>query len=631
MSDDASLWRRKKWLRVCVRVLVTLIVLAGGVKLWFWHALRSELAALHASGGPVTWDEVCDSIEPIPDEENSALVLLPALENFRGCWSESSQLAMEWSASSGTRPSDEMQRLMRAVLSDRSAALATLHEAAKYPRGRWPIEQTRSRRWHDPESYQLRDALPLLSLEATLYAAEGDSGNTAQAVLTMLRVGASLDEAPYLSSHQLRLRFVRNAALSLAHTLDVCAMSSQDLAMLRKAFATEAEQMSLRTMFLGERASFLCYVKDYSFSDREHYGLLAKVLHFVPGLLEADMLYGLECLKKDIALLDLPPREQIRQARVLFEARVAKIKYTDGCCCYDANSLRNWRLVSICECPELARALINALRTKQWLHTGRAALAAEQFRVEHGRWPAKLADLVPKYLDVVPQDWYGPAGSTIRYLRTPTGVRLWSAYARHGEYPDGLTGIESADLKSLARNINEFNESEGRIPKSLSELVPGKRDSLPIDGRTGKPYTYVTNPVNPALFILDGFTDGMSEAEFWKQKSLTTEEWVGRYPDRFSGYMFCLLNPELRGAQQMRFPDEVEHGREYDRRVLHELGYTPERLKELGFSEDAVRDYVADIERAESRREYEAEKARDERRRAGLPALPVDTQVEPAP
>jgi hypothetical protein len=630
LPDDAGLWRRRRWLRICVRVFLALIVLGGGVKLCFWHALRSELADLYASGGPVTWDEVCDSIEPIPDEENSALVLLPVLESFRDWGRDEHEFAVRWSSDDGARPSDEMQRRMRVVMSEGSAVLDILHEAAEHPRGRWPIEQDRGPMWHNPESYALRNIRPLLQLEATLRAVEGDAEKAARTVRTILRTGASMDEAPYLKCQRWRLGFAEDAADSLEQALTLLAMSTGDLAILRKAFAAEADQMSLRTAFLGERATFLGYVTDYGFSDREYYGLLHKVLYFVPGLVEADMLYGLECLKKEMALLDLSPREQVKQARALFEARQAKIKTMGGCPCPDSRSLRNWRIVSIDLCPELARTLLIVLGIKQRLHLARAALAVEQFRVEHDRWPAKLAELVPDYLDAVPQDWYGSAGSTVSYMQTPTGVRLWSVKQWNAKNDAGLTGQERSDLWYLAHDIREFIKAKGRTPISLSELVPDVREPIPIDGRTGKPFSYEPGASGSESFVLGGFADGMAEGEYWKHR-LATEDWADLYHPSFEPTMFRLLNPELRGARQMSFPEEFPN----PGGGLRDLGYTPDHLRKRGYSEEVVKEYIDDIEYekelAESRREWKAQKDRQERRRLGLPDLPADSEGEPVP
>jgi hypothetical protein len=50
------------------------------------------------------------------------------------------------------------------------------------------------------------------------------------------------------------------------------------------------------------------------------------------------------------------------------------------------------------------------------------ALAAERFRLKHGRWPDELADLCPEWLKEVPADPYD--GKPLRHQRLPEGVAV---------------------------------------------------------------------------------------------------------------------------------------------------------------------------------------------------------------
>jgi hypothetical protein len=55
------------------------------------------------------------------------------------------------------------------------------------------------------------------------------------------------------------------------------------------------------------------------------------------------------------------------------------------------------------------------------------ALAMRLYEVDHGHWPAKLENLVPKYLPAVPDDPFLPAGTgKIRYLPSAKPPRLYS-------------------------------------------------------------------------------------------------------------------------------------------------------------------------------------------------------------
>ena len=59
-----------------------------------------------------------------------------------------------------------------------------------------------------------------------------------------------------------------------------------------------------------------------------------------------------------------------------------------------------------------------------FLRTAAAALAAERFRMEEGRWPHSLDQLVPRYITAVPRDPFveGP----IKLLKLPDGLFIYS-------------------------------------------------------------------------------------------------------------------------------------------------------------------------------------------------------------
>ena len=54
----------------------------------------------------------------------------------------------------------------------------------------------------------------------------------------------------------------------------------------------------------------------------------------------------------------------------------------------------------------------------------RAALAVERFRLGAGALPENLADVVPRYLDVLPEDPYD--GNPLRYRKLDKGFVVYS-------------------------------------------------------------------------------------------------------------------------------------------------------------------------------------------------------------
>jgi hypothetical protein len=66
--------------------------------------------------------------------------------------------------------------------------------------------------------------------------------------------------------------------------------------------------------------------------------------------------------------------------------------------------------------PALKRAYILHFRAMSVQQMAAVALAIRLYECDHGRRPAALAELCPKYLPAVPADPFDPAGKEIRYL-----------------------------------------------------------------------------------------------------------------------------------------------------------------------------------------------------------------------
>jgi hypothetical protein len=63
-------------------------------------------------------------------------------------------------------------------------------------------------------------------------------------------------------------------------------------------------------------------------------------------------------------------------------------------------------------------------RARSLLRSASSAVAAERFRLERGRWPESLEELVPAYLRAVPLDPFD--GRPLRFRRLADGVVVYS-------------------------------------------------------------------------------------------------------------------------------------------------------------------------------------------------------------
>jgi hypothetical protein len=616
MSDPPKKKRRFRigCLGICVCIFFAFVFMCAGIKLYIMHALESELDALRAAGEPVTWEEVLAGMEPIPDEENSALVLEAHKADILRWWESPAANFVHWcyTPDFAIRPSAEMLDALRKCMSENAVALSAIHDAARRTQGRWPDEpsssvslRTGGRR---PGAEVVALATRLLTAENGLHAAEGNGESAARTLLAVMRISRSLDDNADLANAFVQFKCAWAAFAGTEHALSLTTLSAQDLAILRGELAASAEKLSLSTCARAQRATVLVYASDptarraflaeqKSLRSFRFPSPLAvtedskwrEIRSFLPGSTESDALCLLRFMNKLVTICDLPLREQSAAFRTLeSEVKANPISKHDP-------RWVTW-LASNNLGEGFQHASVQFVLATQIRGVASAALATEQFRIERGRWPRELAELVPDYLDAVPHDLFASAGTTIRYYITPTGVRL-GFQRRHGLA--GLSGKEKNAMRVLGLDIDQFKAANGRLPKTLEELVPGQRDAVPLDPRTGKPWTYRTNPANAELFILGEFTDGKSEAEFWAQ-TLTSATLAEKFKG-FDSSVFRLLNPELRGATQNRFCKEVGNLP----RSMKELGYTPERLKQLGFSKAQIDRFESELE------DFEEEEALD--------------------
>jgi hypothetical protein len=101
-----------------------------------------------------------------------------------------------------------------------------------------------------------------------------------------------------------------------------------------------------------------------------------------------------------------------------------------------------------------------------------AVAAAHRFRLDHRTWPARLEDLVPKYLAAVPLDRL--TGRPVRYQVTETGPRLYSL------------GFDDKDDGGRAARVPIERSRESRGGEAVAHdwhwTFLGQQDKEPLDG-----------------------------------------------------------------------------------------------------------------------------------------------------
>jgi hypothetical protein len=124
----------------------------------------------------------------------------------------------------------------------------------------------------------------------------------------------------------------------------------------------------------------------------------------------------------------------------------------------DVDPERSSRVFSSVYANQAEYLIRNQFRLRTERRVAAAAIAIRLFRAEHGRWPAKLQELVPQYLPAVPTDLFLPGHVPINYKifrGTPVGA---------GDRPMLFFAVTASARPTLPPDDPSFGWMEGLRP-----------------------------------------------------------------------------------------------------------------------------------------------------------------------
>ncbi|MHC4481726.1 MAG: hypothetical protein ACYS1C_12270, partial [Planctomycetota bacterium] len=222
---------------------------------------EAKVADLRAAGRPVTWQDLLAGRAELPDEENSALVMLEAIREMADPPYEYGEEAVEWLASDrevGVRFSPELHRILSSGVSANARALELVHEAAELPGGVFPIDGA-----SDPLDYYaehtgaIRQAARLCALEAALHAEAGRPDAAYRSLRAGLRMAASMGSPMWQEAYS-RWSLGWTAVEGLEQTLGLCELDAPELGSLREELARERDAVPLKAV-LNHHTAFQHY------------------------------------------------------------------------------------------------------------------------------------------------------------------------------------------------------------------------------------------------------------------------------------------------------------------------------------------------------------------------------------
>jgi hypothetical protein len=435
-------WTWSHWKRKIRRTIIVLLVIIGGLAgthyYLRWSAewdLRRAWAEADQLDPGWRYRDLEAKREAVNDADNSALKVLTVRKSMAAAWPIpqrvyfgpgrfvfESTLEMDLEGeisrlSPEVQLSGEQIQVLNDVMKYSARLLPSARALAQFPQGRYPIEYPRNPRDQTPDSSEANYVAQLLWADAMLAGQEKKTDQALTSSLAILNVARSIGDEPVHKSQQRRLSMDRLAVRTLERVLAQGEAKSNDLQSMQRLMEQEASEPLLLHSLRGERASAAAFINAIQ-SERMRYtlqfyhGRLARQLprswaHYVDMVIvrraQPDYFRLLTAL---VEIAKLPAEE--------WEARIEQLSPR-------ADPLplefKSW-FQSAAGSVGPFQINLALLRCTQ------AGLAAERFRLAHGRWPDSLSALVPEFLGEVPTDPFDR--QPLRFRRCVQGIMIYS-------------------------------------------------------------------------------------------------------------------------------------------------------------------------------------------------------------
>ena len=411
-------WQRRRrktlfWTLILLTPLLVLVML----RIRLNASNDRALAALRAEGLPTSSKELAASYPEVPEGENAATLYLAAQKAMRLLPPDKEDRLPYMAHGPEFEPqepfSEEIKTGLTEYMNLNTEALALLHEAARKPRSRYPIDFSKGMGLELKHLARLRELTQPLCAEGALAADTGDAPRATQAILALAALSKSLEKEPLLISQLVRLSIQGTAGNLLMRLMCRMSLPEESLTRISDAIQKMHDPNAYLMALSGEQCMGIADFQEGK--DSGQYGLqlgpVGAPLRFI-GFFELDMSYYLEAFK---IILDgaRKPFPQAFEANKVMEERLSKMP--------PILCIRTQMLV-----PSFMRAGSAFARGEAVLRQMEAALAIERYRRAKNETPEKLDTLVPEFLAAVPADPFD--GAPMRYKKEEAGYVIYSVF-----------------------------------------------------------------------------------------------------------------------------------------------------------------------------------------------------------
>jgi hypothetical protein len=458
--------RLRRWLRRLGLLVLCLLLLIVGLIVYHRTIGGQRLAAATEATDRLDphwhWEDLAGQRASVPDDQNAAPIVLEAAKLLPEEWPPEPPSmvpgAKEESIVDKLRNLDSAERLDADLANEMSAemrkvepAVKAAHRLADFRTGRYRDYSFED--YHLSKSvdhlHQCRKVTNLLWFDAVMRAQEGDARAALDSCRCLLITGRSIGDEPGMIAHMIRNACCRLTVLSIERTLAQSQAADEDLAVAQQLLEDEQVQNTLLMALRGERAFQDQVMTWVDANDRErlqaslsgdqlakfsqdHPRLMACGHWCMVGWLNENHAVMLELTTEAVEIAKLPVEEQAERFKQL-ERKSRQMK-SEGWPPYRYG-------FGTLGLPAVIKVAQSYARTRAELRCAVAALAAERYRLAHGKWPSTLDDLSPQFLTAIPLDPYD--SKPLKLRRFDDGILIYSV-GREGKDHGGKVDRKAA-------------------------------------------------------------------------------------------------------------------------------------------------------------------------------------------
>ena len=360
----------------------------------------------------------------VPDERNSALVCREVARALGPRWpgtnvfDDMSQIALPELLDEGK------MKLLEAELHRLEPIRRTARPLADMPRGRYPGQYALNPySTSQSERQELRKVAILLRKEMLYLANKGDVTEAVRSGRAGICAGRALYDDPLYFAQSVRIWIVPFSLESVERVLSLGESAEAELVALDELMADEEKHETFLAYMRGSRAmAYLLASRlisgEVTDESLRHEGFYApEQSGFERSLTDTrkqarqQMPMMMELMTRWVENARLPSHQQLPGEKEIEQ---------------DVESKKSYALVDLIV-PKTNTFAETFRRKTALVSTMRGLIAAERYRMKHGKWPATLAEVVPEFLKAAPTDPFD--GTPLKVVRVADGIIVYSVGA----------------------------------------------------------------------------------------------------------------------------------------------------------------------------------------------------------